>query len=402
MMNARTTALLALDLAESRRVRGAIATSAPWIPVPRIWTLDGHNAAREISQPVDYALPEGAVVYVSAGVQRTPAAKFLAAVQRENGDDIEFRNLDRDGHWDGWERERPEQRRDVVEQGEAPDRPTGPAPLLAEPGADDCRHLAWEQSSTGRPVKCADCGAPLPDDWAPEEVEAIADLVEQGVDVVEAVEAVTAPGPDELAEAAIADALNDDRLENLGGVDFAQTLRDVLAENGWRVLPVVDAEPIGEPETIDVDDADELAGLHASAGHDQPLTPEALALHRIDRLIGNRIHLGPSTLGQVRGIVLDTLNTWHDRQRAIEAHEENAARAEQATDPRKAVGTARPEPTEVATWIYVRGAGWWPGPWHLAAGEAVDDVGTRVDLAGVSARSSVPLDGTRDLPGGPR
>jgi hypothetical protein len=42
--------------------------------------------------------------------------------------------------------------------------------------------------------------------------------------------------------------------------------------------------------------------------------PEVEALHLIDEVIGNREHLGPKSLGKVRGVVLDTLNRWHRRQ----------------------------------------------------------------------------------------
>lgn len=49
--------------------------------------------------------------------------------------------------------------------------------------------------------------------------------------------------------------------------------------------------------------------------------PEVEALHALDELIGNREHLGPKSLGKVRGIVLDTLNAWHakvrDRQQLV-------------------------------------------------------------------------------------
>lgn len=47
--------------------------------------------------------------------------------------------------------------------------------------------------------------------------------------------------------------------------------------------------------------------------------PEVEALHLIDELIGNEDRLGRKRLGQVRGIVLDTLNAWHDRTRARQA-----------------------------------------------------------------------------------
>jgi hypothetical protein len=80
-----------------------------------------------------------------------------------------------------------------------------------------------------------------------------------------------------------------------------------------------------EPDPDDrpyLDDAEEygtagdLFALSRSAGHAEPPTQEVVALHRIDRLIGNRVHLGPQTLGRVRRVVLDALNDWHGRQRA--------------------------------------------------------------------------------------
>lgn len=46
-----------------------------------------------------------------------------------------------------------------------------------------------------------------------------------------------------------------------------------------------------------------------------PGPPEVEALHMIDALIGNDERLGRKRLGEVRGIVLDTLNRWHTRQR---------------------------------------------------------------------------------------
>lgn len=42
--------------------------------------------------------------------------------------------------------------------------------------------------------------------------------------------------------------------------------------------------------------------------------PEVEALRAIDRIIGNRVHLGPRSLGEVRGIVLDALNAWHSEE----------------------------------------------------------------------------------------
>jgi hypothetical protein len=58
--------------------------------------------------------------------------------------------------------------------------------------------------------------------------------------------------------------------------------------------------------------------------------------------------------------------------------------------------------SEVRAWIYVRGAGWWDGPWQLDDQFARDDVGTVVPLDEVSATSQAGLEQLRNLPGSSR
>lgn len=70
---------------------------------------------------------------------------------------------------------------------------------------------------------------------------------------------------------------------------------------------IEDAEKWGTQE--------EIEALLRTAGHTIQPTPEVIALHRIDRLIGNMSDLGPRTLGRVRGVVIDSLNDWHSFQR---------------------------------------------------------------------------------------
>lgn len=43
--------------------------------------------------------------------------------------------------------------------------------------------------------------------------------------------------------------------------------------------------------------------------------PEVEALHAIDQIIGNEDTITAEQLGEVRGIVLSTLNDWHQGQR---------------------------------------------------------------------------------------
>lgn len=85
--------------------------------------------------------------------------------------------------------------------------------------------------------------------------------------------------------------------------------------------------------------------------------------------------------------VLDEDATWRGPKAAPEP----------ATSPR--AGAGRPAPTEDHVWIYVRGAGWWDGPWTISAGRATDTEGTVVFLEHVAAWSDVPLDQAAKLPG---
>lgn len=63
----------------------------------------------------------------------------------------------------------------------------------------------------------------------------------------------------------------------------------------------------------------------------------------------------------------------------------------------------RPGRDRTATypWIYVRGSGWWPGPWTLSGRTATDGRGTTVIVAEIVAHSEVPLETPGELPGGP-
>lgn len=392
--------LIALDLADARATRKQLEDyQREPRRIQKVWTLAAHNENRSVGVPFDYHLPAGSTAYVSLGIQRTIGAeRFLALVQREtNG--LKVRNLDREGFWPGWDAEpeppaepdvdqvhdelreiaeagapsadvatwSPEQdapRRDVIEQGEDPERPNGPIPEQepAQSVVPDLTHqepeledgvsadgsvydpdVAWQDRihATGCPLDRDHAGPCPPAD--PDEGEK-----EEG------------PGDGSLVDGAPAD--------DVAYLEDAET---------WGEIP------------------EEIAGLHASAGHNQPLTPEALALHRIDRLIGNRVHLGPRTLGRLRKLVLDASNDWHDRQRKIEAHEQDAIEAEET----RAVGTAGPSPSEVVTWIYVAGSGWWDGPWLLQDGVAQDDVGTKVLLEHVRATSTLSFEQRRQLPG---
>lgn len=58
-----------------------------------------------------------------------------------------------------------------------------------------------------------------------------------------------------------------------------------------------------------------------------------------------------------------------------------------------------PAPSEEHPWIYVRGAGWWDGPWTISAGRATDTEGTVVFLEHIAAWSDVPLEAAGRLPG---
>lgn len=87
--------------------------------------------------------------------------------------------------------------------------------------------------------------------------------------------------------------------------------------------------------------------------------------------------------------VLDEADTWRGPKAAPEP----------AT--RTSIGAGRPAPTEDHVWIYVRGAGWWDGPWTISAGRATDTEGTVVFLEHVAAWSDVPLTNAAALPGTP-
>jgi len=49
---------------------------------------------------------------------------------------------------------------------------------------------------------------------------------------------------------------------------------------------------------------------------DHPVPLPVLALMRLDRVIGNEFSLSQHGLGRVRGLVLDSLRTWHEEQQA--------------------------------------------------------------------------------------
>lgn len=57
---------------------------------------------------------------------------------------------------------------------------------------------------------------------------------------------------------------------------------------------------------------------------------------------------------------------------------------------------AGPSPSEEHVWIYVRGAGWWDGPWTIQDGRATDPQGTVVFLEHVTGWSDVSYE---KLPG---
>lgn len=54
-----------------------------------------------------------------------------------------------------------------------------------------------------------------------------------------------------------------------------------------------------------------------TAGHGVLPTREVLALIRLDRILGNEGALSARGVGRLRGVVLQALREWHDRQRAV-------------------------------------------------------------------------------------
>lgn len=358
MIAARPVALLALNLAEAQRTRKAIAEHGRTIPVPRTFTLDGHNAAREISQPIDYELPEHAIAYVSAGVQRTVGARrFLDAFTRANGAAVELRNLDRESYWPGWETEEQPEPAALDETLAASDVPADAGDAVQE-HAD--RLLA---AVTGR--RPDDQGITLPPGGRPGTAARVAaaalhpcpradgapcSLVPGSPGCCDDGDGEEAPDVVDLAAGGIstAEIVEDDTLDD---VDELTSAEQVLADGGLAVR--------------DQEDCPHESWEESSTG--RPLRC--------------------ADCGQ------SLPDGWSPKPMEPETPT--------AEDLKPTTASAGPEPSEVATWIYVRGSGWWDGPWKIAAGEALDDVGNR-GWWEIQATSSVPLDQARQLPGTPR
>lgn len=79
----------------------------------------------------------------------------------------------------------------------------------------------------------------------------------------------------------------------------------------------------------------------------------------------------------------------------------NAFLSANATHELRVVADNTADPLTTYPWVYVRGSGWWPGPWTLSGRTATDGRGTTVLVAEIVAHSEVPLETPGELPGGP-
>jgi hypothetical protein len=84
-----------------------------------------------------------------------------------------------------------------------------------------------------------------------------------------------------------------------------RSVEQIATTDGWKNPPCWFCGDPGWMQPYDAEDPlAELAG--------NPVLVPAKALHSIDRIIGNEETITAEQLGEVRGIVLDALNMWHN------------------------------------------------------------------------------------------
>lgn len=354
--------LIALDLDDARATRKQLEEHHKEPRrISKVWTMTAWTENQTVGVPFDYHLPAGSTAYVSATIQRASGdlggdrvARFLSTVQSDtNG--LKVRNLNREGYWTGWDAE--------------------PAPPTA---AEQAAVLA-----------------------AAEEIRAQVDAMESRTSATGGINATHVAIEQTLRTRA---GLPSYVAELDGPGKFLPPAEDSADAASWTA---------GEQKEIEKQDA--------------PPLPEQEPAHDV---VPDLVHQEPEQPELEDGVsadgsVYDPDVVWQDRVHASgcpldrdhagpcpppapdEGEKEEGTTDDDSElegekeEPRSdlKVAAAGPSPSEVCTWIYVAGSGWWDGPWLIQNGQATDDVGTKVDLRHVRATSTVPFDQRRQLPG---